>query len=65
MQGSIPAEWGNAGAFPSLQRAHIGGNQLKGSLPEMQSGAMAELEVLIQALLYTTCHVKLPSVCMQ
>ena len=44
-QGTIPLEWGSAGAFPSLQRAHVGGNQLKGSLPDMQSGAMAQLEV--------------------
>ncbi|BDA50936.1 probable serine/threonine-protein kinase DDB_G0267514 at C-terminar half [Coccomyxa sp. Obi] len=46
LTGTIPTEWGSAGAFPSLQRAHVGGNQLKGSLPDMQSGAMAELQVL-------------------
>lgn len=33
------------GSFPSLIRAHLGGNQLKGDLPAMSPGAMPELEV--------------------
>ena len=45
LQGGIPADWGSPGSFPVLQRANLGGNQLRGTLPEMQNGAMCALEV--------------------
>ena len=44
-QGVIPPDWGQPGAFPSLQHLNIGGNQLKGKLPEMGVGAMSKLQV--------------------
>ena len=45
VQGDIPPEWGAKGAFPKLQRANLGGNQLRGVLPQMHEGAMPVLEV--------------------
>ncbi len=45
LQGVIPPDWGQPGAFPSLQHLNIGGNQLKGLLPEIGVGALSKLEV--------------------
>ena len=45
LQGEIPADWGSPGSFPMLQRANLGGNQLRGTLPQMQMGAMGALGV--------------------
>ena len=45
VQGDIPPEWGAKGAFPKLQKVHLGGNQLRGVLPQMHEGAMPVLEV--------------------
>ena len=45
LQGVIPPDWGQPGAFPSLQHLNVGGNQLKGRLPEMGFGALSKLEV--------------------
>ena len=45
LQGVIPPDWGQPGAFPSLQHLNIGGNQLKGLLPEIGVGAMSKLQV--------------------
>ena len=53
VQGVIPPDWGQPGAFPSLQHLNIGGNQLKGLLPEIGVGAMSKLEVSTRTLPYT------------
>jgi hypothetical protein len=44
-QGVIPPDWGQPGAFPSLETLHIGGNQLKGVLPDMGMGALSKVQV--------------------
>ena len=44
-QGVIPPDWGQPGAFPSLQFLNLGGNQLKGLLPEVGLGALSKLKV--------------------
>ncbi len=49
-QGVIPPDWGQPGAFPSLQHLNLGGNQLKGELPEIGLGALSKLEVCAYAL---------------
>ena len=45
IQGVIPPDWGQPGAFPSLQSLNLGGNQLKGLLPEVGLGALSKLKV--------------------
>jgi hypothetical protein len=52
LQGSIPPDWGSPGSFPVLQRANLGGNQLHGTLPQMQNGAMCALEVRMLRLIW-------------
>lgn len=49
-QGVIPPDWGQPGAFPSLQHLNLGGNQLKGELPEIGLGALSKLEVCAYSL---------------
>lgn len=57
VQGDIPPEWGAKGAFPKLQKAHLGGNQLRGVLPPMHEGAMPVLEVSTQHDIRSTAAV--------
>ncbi len=44
-QGVIPVDWGQPGAFPSLEFLNIAGNQLKGVLPDMGMGALSKAQV--------------------